>query len=133
MSKIAKDEVQFLKTLCLCLQKDPRLADFFILVSSTLLSLVVFTSLPFQEDSGRRTFLVSESLLKLVNSEDSLVVMKSYECLLTCVSLQHTTVSEAMASSQLPLLLASKLQYHFQLIPSSTPHSTIIQCHAGWG
>ena len=61
------------------------------------------------------------------------MVMKTYECLLTCASLPHPVVATALSSSPLPMLLASKLQYHFQLIPPFCHCSTIISCHAGWG
>lgn len=114
---VATDEVQFLRTLCLKLHHDPRLADFFL------------------EDSkgGQKKFILAEALLKLVNSQDSLVVMKAYECLLTCSSLPHPVVAQALAASRLPILLGSQLQFHLQLIPTSIHHSTIISCHAGWG
>ena len=61
------------------------------------------------------------------------MVMKTYECLLTCTSLPHPVVASALSSSPLPVLLASKLQYHFQLIPPTCHHTAIISCHAGWG
>ena len=77
--------------------------------------------------------MIADALLRLVHSEDNVVVMKAYECLLTCVSLQHTTVTEALAIGQLPVHLASQLQYHVQLIPTTAHTAAILGCQAGWG
>ena len=83
--------------------------------------------------NSKKKFVLADALLRLVNSEDNVVVMKVYECLLTCVSLQHSTVTEALATGQLPIHLASQLQYHVQLIPPSAHYSAILSARAGWG
>ena len=86
-----------------------------------------------QEKSSKKQFVIADALLRLVHSEDNVVVMKAYECLLTCVSLQHTTVTEALALGQLPVHLASQLQYHVQLVPITAHTAAILGCQAGWG
>lgn len=112
---ITAAEVLFLKSLCLKMHNKTCLADFFIVTN----------------DSGKH-FLVADALLRIVNSQDNLVAEKAYECLLTCASLQHEEVAKAMASL-FPLFVASKLQYHAQLIPTNSPAAVILTCQAGWG
>ena len=78
-------------------------------------------------------FLLLDALLRLANVSDHLVVMKAYESILTCASLQHSSVTLAMSTSLLPVMLSSKLQFHFQLIPPNTKHTTILSCNGSWG
>ena len=158
---LAMKEVQFLATLCFQINTDPCLADFFLTeravagrargvsVRATQPGAVPGRAGETSEGSGGRSgepsgagdgsqqssvvYLVTEALQRLANHNDSLVSIKAYECLLSCVSLQHHAVARAMAGSNLPILLASKLQYHFQLIPPSCPHSAIMGCNVGWG
>ena len=141
-SPLALKEIQLLRTLCLKVQADPRLANFFLtekpdkrspatssFSSSSSSSSAAGSSPP----STKTVYLIAEALQRLVNHNDSLVAMKAYECLLNCVSLHHDGVALALATSHLPVLLASKLQYHFQLIPPSCPHIAILGCNVGWG
>eukprot|EP00731_Ephydatia_muelleri_P020591 Em0013g318a len=114
-SPITAAEMVFLRALCLKMQSKTCLADFFII----------------ENDSGKH-FLVADALLRIVISQDNSVAEKAYECLLTCASLQYNEVAKAMAS-RFPLLVASKLQYHAQLIPTSCPPSVVFTCQAGWG
>lgn len=86
-----------------------------------------------QENEGGKEFVLLKALLRLSNSSDGLVVMKSYECLLACASLQHSSVTTALTTGHLPVILASKLQYHFQLIPPNVKHSVIWSCKTAWG
>ena len=66
-------------------------------------------------------------------SQDSLMCIKAFECLLVCVALNDPLVTQAIAHSQFPLLLSSKLKQHLQLLPSSVHYLDIINCKAGWG
>lgn len=93
------------------MSKDPRLADFFI-----------------KEIHGKKEFVLLRALLRLVNSSDDVVVRKSYECLLICASLQHSSVTLALTTGYLPAIVGSKLQYHFQLIPPNAKFSAILSC-----
>ena len=147
---LASTEINFLRTLCLKIQADPRLADFLItevpvkwspvapLSSSLSSSSSSSSSSPSSTKSDhspstKTVYLIADALQRLVNHNDSLMAMKAYECLLSCVSLRHKGVARVLAASQLPILLASKLQYHFQLIPQSCPHNAILGCNVGWG
>ena len=151
-SPLAQKEIQFLRTLCLKIQTDPCLADFFITEQPLKRSPIAPppTSSPSPASSStsssssssksdeksqptRTVYLIADGLQRLVNHSDNLVAMKAYECLLCCVSLQHKGVARVLAQSQLPVLLASKLQYHFQLMPVSCPHNAILSCNVGWG
>ena len=146
-SPLALKEIQFLRTLCLKMQTDPRLADFLIAERPVKRSPLTspspspsFSSSSSSPNTSQKSpvatkavYLVAEGLQRLVNHNDSMVQMKTYECLLSCVSLQHKRVARVLANSQLPILLASKLQYHFQLIPLSCPHDAILACNVGWG
>lgn len=153
-SPLALKEIQFLRTLCLKVHNDTRLADFLLAdlpvtrsiltpPSSSSSSSLSFVSPKNGSQSSsssssspvptKTVYLVAEALQRLVNHSDNLVVMKAYECLLSCVSLRHKGVARVLASSHLPILLASKLQYHFQLIPLSCSHTAIVGCNTGWG
>ena len=154
-SPLALKEIQFLRTLCLKVHSDSRLADFLLAElpikrsplappspssSSSLSTSPTINNSPSPPSSSsagttakKTVYLVAEALQRLVNHNDNLVAMKAYECLLNCVSLHHEGVARVLASSQLPVLLASKLQYHFQLIPLSCPHTAIVGCNTGWG
>lgn len=114
-SPISAAEMVFLRVLCLKMLNNACLADFFIV-----------------EKNSVKHFLVADTLLRIVVSQDNAVSEKAYECLLSCASLQHNEVARTMAS-QFPLLVASKLQYHAQLIPTSCPPSVVFTCQAGWG
>ena len=147
----ALKEVYFLRTLCLKVHSDTRLADFLLVdlpirrsplapppsPSSSPSSLSTSPKKNMSSSSSsaakKTVYLVADALQRLVNHNDNMVAMKAYECLLSCVALQHEGVARVLASSQLPILLASKLQYHFQLIPLSCPHTAIVGCHSGWG
>lgn len=85
-----------------------------------------------QEDNGNKEFVLLKALLRLANSSNSLVVKKCYECLLECASLQHSSVTNALTTGYLPVTLASKLQYHFQIIPPNLKHSVISSCKRPW-
>ena len=154
-SPLASKEIHFLRTLCLKVQTNPHLADFLIAeqpIKKSPLAPPTFspTSSPSTSSSSslsskgdqpqssrspptKTVYLVADGLQRLVNHSNSLVAMKAYECLLNCMSLQHEGVARVLADSQLPVLLASKLQYHFQLIPLSCPHNAILGCNVGWG
>ncbi|XP_019864392.1 PREDICTED: protein FAM160B1-like [Amphimedon queenslandica] len=116
VNPLAVVEVQFLRTLCLTLRNDETLSNFFLEESS---------------DKGTTNFTVAEALMRISNCEDSLVCLKAFECLLECVPLQ--TVSPIMCRSQFPLLLASKMRQHLQLLPSSLDYTDILNCRGGWG
>lgn len=59
--------------------------------------------------------------------------IKAFECLLVCVSLPDPGITRAIAQSQFPLLLSSKLKQHLQLLPNTLHYSDVINCKAGWG
>ena len=147
-SPLALKEIQFLRTICLKVHDDICLADFLLVdlpVKRSPLSppSPSLSSVSPNNDSQSSTssppvptktvYLVAEALQRLVNHNDSMVSLKAFECLLSCVSLRHEGVARVLASSQLPVLLASKLQYHFQLIPLSCSHTSIVGCNTGWG
>ncbi|CAI8042413.1 Protein FAM160B1 [Geodia barretti] len=147
-SPLALMEIQFLRTICLKVHDDTRLADFLLVdlpvkrsplsppspsVSSVSPNNASQSSTSSPPVPTKTVYLVAEALQRLVNHNDSMVAMKAYECLLSCVSLRHEGVARVLASSQLPVLLASKLQYHFQLIPLSCSHTSIVGCNTGWG
>ena len=59
--------------------------------------------------------------------------IKAFECLLVCVSLTDPNITRAIAQSEFPLILSSKLKQHLQLLPSNIHYTDIINCKAGWG
>lgn len=79
-------------------------------------------------ENGTNTFLLSDALLRIANSCSLHAAGLAYEGLLPCVSLAHSASSAAIATGKLPLVLASKLQYHFQLIPSDILYTSILTC-----
>lgn len=81
----------------------------------------------------KKGFVFLEALLRLANISDNFVMMKSYECLLVCASLHHSSVTMALSAGHLPVMLASKLQYHFQLIPPNTTYTRILSSQNDWG
>lgn len=90
------------------------------------------TSIYVQEDSGKKQFVLLKALLRLANCSDGLVLKKSYDCMMACASLQHSSVTNALTTGYLPVTLASKLQYHFQIIPPNLKHSLISSCRRPW-
>ena len=79
-----------------------------------------------------KTFLLSDALLRLTQSCSMGVVGHAFDSLLTVVSLSHPEAAAVMAVGKLPLVLASKLQYHFQLIPCNLVYTTILTCPTDW-
>jgi hypothetical protein len=114
---LAVEEVQFLRALSLTLHNDSTLCNFFIEQK--------------KDGNSQDIFNVAEALMRITNSEDHLVCLKAFECLLLCVSLQ--TTSNILANSQFPLLLVTKMCQHLQLLSPSLHYTDILQTKGGWG